>query len=113
MSNKLVSQSGKIAVVGERELVLGYRLLGVEDAFEVKKEEAQRLVLDLFSSNKYGLVIVGNDVRKSLSRSVMEKLESSIIPLVVFMPALGSEVSEESLARLARRVLGVDLKVNA
>ena len=114
MSGRTTAQSGKIAVVGERELVLGYRLLGVEDAFIVSKEDAQRVIMDLFNANGHGLIIAGNEVRKALSQSAREKLESSIIPLVVFMPPIDSAVGqEESLARLARRVLGVDLKVSA
>jgi V/A-type H+-transporting ATPase subunit F len=114
LSSRTTEQSGKIAVVGARELVLGYRLLGVEDTFVVEDQNAQRTVMDLFGSNKYGLIIVGNEVRKTLSRSARDKLESSIIPLVVFMPSLNSkEAEEESLLLLARRVLGVDLKVNA
>ena len=113
MSVRGAAQSGKIAVVGERELVLGYRLLGVEEALIVGQEDAQKIIMDLFNSNSYGLIVVGSEARKALSVSAREKLESSIIPLVVFMPALGAEGTEESLSLLARRVLGVDLKVNA
>jgi V/A-type H+/Na+-transporting ATPase subunit F len=113
LSTKTAPQSGKIAVVGGRELVLGYRLLGVEDAFIVGNEDVQKVVMDLFNSEGYGLIIVGSEARKGLSSSVREKLESSIIPLVVFMPSLNSEASEESISLLARRVLGVDLKVSA
>jgi V/A-type H+/Na+-transporting ATPase subunit F len=113
-SSRTSAQSGKIAVVGRRELVLGYRLLGVEDAFIVAEDNAQKTLMDLFNSNNYALIIVGGEVRKSLSFSNREKLDSSIIPLVVFMPSPDSkEVEEESLAILARRVLGVDLKVVA
>ena len=111
MSARTVTQSGKIAVVGERELVLGYRLLGVEKAVSATREDAQKVVMDLFGAGIYGLIIVGSDVRKGLSASTREKLESSIVPLVVFLPALDSQESEESLSMLARRVLGVDLKV--
>lgn len=100
-------------MAGDRELVLGYRLLGVEDAFIVGKEDAQKVVMDLFNAEEYGLIIVGSEARKALSSSTREKLESSIIPLVVFMPSLGSEAAEESISLLARRVLGVDLKVSA
>jgi V/A-type H+/Na+-transporting ATPase subunit F len=112
MSGRQAAQSGKIAVVGDRELVLGYRLLGVEAAFVASKDNAQKLVMDLFDSNSYGLIIAGNEVRKALSAAAREKLESSIVPLVVFMPPIDSAApQEESLAKLARRVLGVDLKV--
>ena len=111
MSARTAAQVGKIAVVGEKELVLGYRLLGVEDAFPVGKAEAQKTIMELFSSGKYNLIIVGNEARKGISPSTMEKLESSIVPLVVFMPSTEAEVAEESLSRLAKRVLGVDIKV--
>ncbi len=114
MSGRTTAQSGKIAVVGDRELVLGYRLLGVEDAFITTNDNAQKVIMDLFNANDHGLIIAGNDVRKALSVAAREKLESSIIPLVVFMPPINSAAGqEESLARLARRVLGVDLKVSA
>lgn len=113
MSGRQVAQSGKIAVVGDRELVVGYRLLGVEDAYIVGKDDAQKVLMDLYNSNKYGLIIVGSEVRRALSQVSREKVESSIIPLVVFMPSIGSQETEESLSILAKRVLGVDLKVNA
>ncbi|MDG6905619.1 MAG: hypothetical protein JRN20_07535 [Nitrososphaerota archaeon] len=113
MSGRQAPQIGKIAVVGDRELVVGYRLLGVEDAYIAGREDSQKVLMDLFNSGKYGLIIVGSGVRKTLNLSSRDKLESSIIPLVVFMPAIDAEESEESLSVLAKRVLGVDLKVNA
>jgi V/A-type H+/Na+-transporting ATPase subunit F len=114
LSGKSIAHSGKIAVVGDRELVLGYRLLGVEDAFVARREDSQKVLMDLFNSNDFGLIVAGDEVRKSLSHAAREKLEASIVPLVVFMPPLDSAApAEESLSKLARRVLGVDLKVSA
>jgi len=111
LSARTAAQVGKIAVVGEKELVLGYRLLGVEDALPVGRAEAQKTVMELFNSGKYNLIIVGNEARKGLSAATKDKLESSIVPLVVFMPSTEAEVAKESLSRLAKRVLGVDIKV--
>ena len=111
MSSRQTTQTGKIAVVGEKELVLGYRLLGVEDATTTTKDDAQKTIMDYFNSGKYGLIIVGNEARKGLSAATKDKLEGSIVPLVVFMPSTTSTVAEESLSKLAKRVLGVDLKV--
>jgi V/A-type H+/Na+-transporting ATPase subunit F len=113
LSLRTATQSGKIAVVGDRELVIGYRLLGVEDAFITGPDDVAKKVMDLFNSSEYGLIIVGDTARKGLSQMTREKLESSIIPLVVFLPSIGeTQAAEESISRLARRVLGVDLKVN-
>ena len=75
------------------------------------RAEAQKTIMELFNAGKYNLIIVGNEARKGLSAATMEKLESSIVPLVVFMPSTEDEVAEESLSRLAKRVLGVDIKV--
>ena len=53
MSGRQAAQSGKIAVVGDRELVLGYRLLGVEDAFIANKDDAQKTLMDLYALRLY------------------------------------------------------------
>ncbi|MDA4117604.1 MAG: hypothetical protein OK455_04590 [Thaumarchaeota archaeon] len=111
MSSRTAAQVGKIAVVGEKELVLGYRLLGVEDAIPVSRIESPKAVMDLFNSGKFNLIIVGNEARKGLSAATLDKLESSIVPLVVFMPSTDAQSAEESLSRLAKRVLGVDIKM--
>jgi V/A-type H+-transporting ATPase subunit F len=111
LSSRTAAQVGKIAVVGEKELVLGYRLLGVEDAIAVSRADSQKTVMELFNSGKFNLIIVGNEARKGLSAAMLDKLESSIVPLVVFMPSTDAQVAEESLSRLAKRVLGVDIKM--
>jgi len=111
LSSRTAAQVGKIAVVGEKELVLGYRLLGVEDAIAVSRADSQKTVMELFNSGKFNLIIVGNEARKGLSAATLDKLESSIVPLVVFMPSTDAQVAEESLSRLAKRVLGVDIKM--
>jgi V/A-type H+-transporting ATPase subunit F len=104
--------TGRIAVVGERELVLGYRLLGVEDTFSPSgSSDAVRLLNDLLSSDKYSLIVVGSSVSSGLPQSLKERLESSTFPLVVFLPNPQAEGGDEPLAELAKRVLGVDLKV--
>lgn len=103
--------NGKIAVVGDREVAMGYRLLGVEDTFLVSGEESVKLLTDLLASEDYSLIVISASVRRTIPQSLKERLEASIIPLVVFLPDLETELEEEPLAALARRVLGVDLKV--
>ena len=34
-----IDASGRLAVVGDRELVIGYRLIGIDDTFIVSDEE--------------------------------------------------------------------------
>jgi V/A-type H+-transporting ATPase subunit F len=108
MSSKKNENIKSIAVIGEREIVMGYRLLGVEDTFVVNdKNEATKKMDELFSSHKYNLVIASQFVQDSLSQVTKSRIESSIDPLVLFMPSLKGTIQEESIAALAKRVLGI------
>ncbi|MGI0086842.1 MAG: V-type ATP synthase subunit F [Nitrosotalea sp.] len=109
MSTQKTQPSGKIAVVGERELVIGYRLLGMEDTFVVSDEEASKTIQDLYYSGKFSLIIASDAVRNTLPAIFKKKIEASIEPLVLFMPAMEGNIQEESIAALAKRVLGISI----
>ena len=109
MSSQKAQSSGRIAVAGERELVIGYRLLGIEDTFEVSGEDASKTVQDLYFSGKFSLIIASDVVRNVLPAVFRKKIEASIEPLVLFMPAMEGNIQEESIAALAKRVLGISI----
>ena len=109
MSKQKTDTSGRIAVVGERELVIGYRLLGIDDTFVVSGEEASKTIQELFASGKFSLIIASDSVRNSIPPVFRKKIESSIEPLVIFMPAMEGNIQEESIAALAKRVLGISI----
>ena len=110
MSKQETESSGRIAVIGERELVIGYRLLGIDDTFIVSKEDANKTLQELFSSGKFGLIIVSEFVRNLLPSTFRSKIDASIEPLVLFMPALQGNIQEESISVLAKRVLGISIQ---
>ena len=103
------TQSGRNAVVGERELVIGYSLLGIEDTFLVSGEDASKTVQDLYFSGKFSLIIASDAVRNALPAVFRKKIEATIEPLVLFMPAMEGNIQEESIAALAKRVLGISI----
>ncbi len=103
--------TGRIAVVGDRELVIGYRLLGIDDTYVANAEEAAQVMQKLFYSNEFSLIVASKSVRSALSQAFRAKVQASIEPLVIFMPSLQEDVKEESISDLARRVLGVDIKM--
>jgi len=110
MSKQETESSGRIAVIGERELVIGYRLLGIDDTFIVSKEDANKTLQELFLSGKFGLIIASEFVRNLLPSTFRSKIDASIEPLVLFMPALQGNIQEESISVLAKRVLGVSIQ---
>jgi V/A-type H+-transporting ATPase subunit F len=109
MSTQKIESSGRIAVVGERELVIGYRLLGIDDTFMVSGEDASKTIQDLYSSGKFSLIIASDAVRNAIPEVFRKKIEASIEPLVLFMPAMEGNIQEESIAVLAKRVLGISI----
>ncbi len=110
-SKQKTESSGLIAVMGERELVIGYRLLGINDTFLVseKGDESFKTMEKLFSSHKFAMIIASQFVRDSLPQLFRLKVEASIHPLVLFMPSLKGDIHEESISSLARRVLGINV----
>jgi V/A-type H+-transporting ATPase subunit F len=103
----------KIAVLGERELVMGYRLLGIDDTFTMSTDYAEvtKTLQRLMSSKEFALIIVSDSVRYALSQAFRESVETSIEPLVLFLPAFEGNVEEESISSLARRVLGISIQM--
>jgi len=110
MSKQKTESSGRIAVIGERELIIGYRLLGMDDTFIVSKDDANKTLQELFSSGKFGLIIVSEFVRNLLPNIFKTKIEASIEPLVLFMPSLQGNIQEVSISVLAKRVLGINIQ---
>src|SRR5574342_578440 len=110
MSKQKSETSGRIAIVGERELVIGYQLLGIEDTFIVTGEEANKKIQELFSSDEFSLIIASESVRNALPLTFRIRVEASIEPLVLFMPSLQGDIKEESISALAKRVLGVNIQ---
>lgn len=104
------SKFGKIAVVGERNVVLGFKLAGIKDVFISSGREAASKLAELVASKKYDLIIASYSVKSAMSPAARHSSETAIKPLIIFIPS-GKELSEqsESVESLAKRVLGVDI----
>ena len=112
VSKEKIDPSGRLAVVGDRELVIGYRLIGIDDTFIVDAEEASKKIQELYSSGEFGLIIASDSVRSKIPSKFLSEIEGSIEPLVLFLPSLKetTEEDKESIAALAKRVLGVNIE---
>jgi vacuolar-type H+-ATPase subunit F/Vma7 len=103
-------ETGRTVVVGERELAIGFRLIGLKDVIEVTPEssvaEFQRAM-----TGGYALVIATQSIRAVLSDAQRAAADASLDPLVVFVPTPTGEYEVESIEALAKRVLGVTLSV--
>ena len=99
---------GSIAIIAERELVLGFRLIGVEHSYIAEKEEGVKKLYELLAEKKYSLIMVSESIKPHMDSKTLRFTETSTDPVVVFIPLPGGE-DLESVNALAKRVLGVDI----
>jgi len=98
----------RTVVLGERELAIGFRLIGLKDVVEVTPENSVA-EFERAMNGGYTLVIATQSIRAQLSESQLSAADASLHPLVVFVPTPSGEFEVESIEALAKRVLGVTL----
>ena len=102
--------SQEIAVVGSPEFTTGFRLAGVrrfENVPESEKDDrlddAVETVLD---DETVGIVVMHDDDVEELSRTVRQRVETSVEPVVV---TLGGGTGSGNLREQIKRAIGIDL----
>ncbi|PSP77836.1 V-type ATP synthase subunit F [Halobacteriales archaeon QS_4_69_225] len=102
--------SQEIAVVGSPEFTTGFRLAGVrrfenvpDDEKAARLDEAVETVLD---DETVGIVVMHDDDVEELSRTVRQRVETSVEPVVV---TLGGGTGSGNLREQIKRAIGIDL----
>ncbi len=103
--------AGRTIAMGERELAIGFRLIGLKDVVEVTAETAQGEFQKAVSSGDFSLIIASQSIRQHLTESQRLVADSSLRPLVVFVPTPKGEYEMETINSLAKRVLGVSINI--
>jgi len=95
----------KVAVIGGNEFVTGFQLAGIRDVVESDKNHFLELK-NLKSRKDFGVVIVDEKILESLEQHQRFEIEASVDP--VFIP-ISTKVEQDSLKRLIKKSIGVDL----
>ena len=103
---------GSTLVLGERELAIGFRLIGLNDVVEVTPENAASKFQEAITAGRHSLLIASESIKAKLSDSQRLAADASLKPLVVFVPTPTGEYETETIEKLAKRILGVSLQVS-
>ena len=95
----------KTAVLGNNEFILGFRLAGIKDTFEVSNAPMND-INNLKNKKEHGIVIIEEKIMESMEKHDREDVEDSVEP--VFIP-VSTKVEQDSLKRLIKKSIGVDL----
>ncbi len=101
--------AGRTVVLGERELAIGFRLIGLQDVVEITPETSVAEFQKALADERFSLLIASQAIRPRLSENQRAQADASLRPLVVFVPTPGAAEEAESINALAKRVLGVTL----
>lgn len=104
-------ENDRTVVLGERELAIGFRLVGLSHVVDVTPSNASQEFAKAMTDPTVALLIASESIRPQLSESDRHHADASLRPLVVFVPSPTGDYEVESLAALAKRVLGVSLAV--
>jgi V/A-type H+/Na+-transporting ATPase subunit F len=92
-----------IAVIGNRDFVLGFKLAGIHNIFIEQNIESR--VISLLTEKETDILVVHDEDYKKLSSGLKKKIHESVKPIVI---AVGS-LEEDDLRVKIKKVIGVDL----
>lgn len=98
-----------IFVIGDRHTLLGFGLVGVAGKEAADGGEARRILDELLSQDDVDLILVTEDLAAQM-REKMDYLRLNLLhPVVVEIPASGSEQQPRSLRDLVQKIVGIRL----
>jgi V/A-type H+-transporting ATPase subunit F len=105
--------SNKIAVIGDRDTVTGFRLVGVSECATPKTpEETRELLHEFFRDPSMGLIIITEPLAEEVEDTIVE-LSQSPVPVILLIPDRNGTLGtyETVLKELIRRAVGIEIKI--
>lgn len=99
----------KIAVLGDRDSVLGFKALGLDTYFVETPEEA-RLTLHRLAKDEYAIIYITEFLASTIGADI-DRYKSSVTPAVILIPGktgslgLGSQALQSAI----ERAVGADI----
>ena len=75
----------KIAIVGDKDSVLAFRILGVDVYISLDAQEARKII-DRISKEDYGIIFVTEEVAKDIPETI-KRYNSELIPAIILIPS--------------------------
>ena len=96
----------EIAVIGNSDFVLGFRLAGIRKTFEAETAEFETRIQAILDDKNVGILVMHNDDLKKLSAHMQKILDDSVEPTVI---SIGGKGESTNLRDKIKQAVGVDL----
>ncbi|TFF92266.1 V-type ATP synthase subunit F [Candidatus Thorarchaeota archaeon] len=103
----------KIAVIGDRDTVTGFRLVGVSEcATPTSPEDTREALMKYFRNPRVGLIVITEPLANSVENTIVE-LSQAPVPVILLIPDRdGSTGTYETVLReLIQRAVGIEVNI--
>lgn len=101
---RMPDEQKNIAVIGDDEFTVGFRLAGINKIFG--DENYEQKIQELVERDDLGIIVVEQDDLEQLPDRTRAKVEESVDPVVVPLSESGTS---EQIDRKIRKVIGADI----
>lgn len=98
----------KIAIIGEKDAILGFKPSGIETHPVIDTKEAEERLRSLAQDRDYGTIYITESLSSQIKELILELSKSSNI---VIIPARGEALglAKERLKKISEKALGTDI----
>ncbi|MCI2106728.1 MAG: V-type ATP synthase subunit F [Intestinimonas sp.] len=99
----------KIAVLGDRDSVLGFKALGL-DVFPVKNREEGRQRLHRLARENYAIIYMTEQLAAGLEADIA-RYKDEVVPAVILIPGKGGSlgIGMSNVTKSVERAVGADI----
>ena len=94
----------EIAVIGKEDFCLGFRLAGINRIFET--DDPREAINQVKQVQEVGVVVFDQNLAEKLDDDEKKDIEDSLRPIYL---NLSTEASEDSLKKMIRKSIGVEI----
>ena len=110
----------KMAIIGPRETILGFKALGLEPVYATDPKEAvehlftlkrDRVEVEGETKNKYAIVFIMEELARAVTAEDYKKLSSDPLPAIIPLPShLGTTgYGLQKLKAIVEKAVGMDI----
>ena len=100
----------KFYVIGDRDTVLGFQLVGIDGKVAENADEARASLETAFQMKDLGIIVISERIAEKIRSSVDRYVYKTTFPLIIEIPdRLGPIERKKSIRQLIREAVGVHL----
>jgi len=100
-----------VAVIGDIDTVIGFKLGGIKKGYTAKNDEEAINALDELVENKISVIIITEKIADNIREHIDKKIGSDTLPMVIEIPdkSGSSDRDTDPMNELIKRVIGVEM----